>query len=415
MVQVGSRGFAGGGPKKPAIDAKLTDFDVVFVGGLNAACVLKFMQSNDHAQDLKMAIVSSQGKFIEPLNYLMVSHFHLDKLSMESPAISAMVQNWSKAELTSVNGLDPHSNSLSLENGKTFTYKSLVLAPDFNNAKSNIKGLEEMALSGPENKVFVHSIDDKNTVDRNYWHGVGHTHGDFICYSPQVPYNHEASDFYALYYEHFMRQDTMHGRNSANVKIQFWTPNKFIYAFPYANEVALDECHKRGIDVMLGWEMIEVKFNEINQKIAVFKNVDTGEVIEKDFTSAAINPTSKPHQWLSDAGMTDASGGVDVNRYTLQHNAHENVFAFGDCIAGETTRTQHAAMSQAPIVKNNLLKFLQGKDCNGIWDGYSHWPLWLGHSYTTSFSHLHDFEPAQTNHSVPHYGIFSRLHFMYLK
>ena len=32
MVQAGSRGFAGGGPKKAAIDNNLTDFDVVFVG-----------------------------------------------------------------------------------------------------------------------------------------------------------------------------------------------------------------------------------------------------------------------------------------------------------------------------------------------------------------------------------------------
>jgi len=200
-------------------------------------------------------------------------------------------------------------------------------------------------------------------------------------------------------------------RASANAKVQYWTPNKFIYSFPYANEVALDECAKRGIDVMFGWEMLEVKFNEINQKIAVFRNVDTGEVIEKDFASAAINPASKPHQFLVDAGLTDAQGGVDVNRYTLQHNKHENIFAFGDCIGGETTRTNHAAFGQAPIVKNNVLKYLHGQDCNAIHDGYSYFPLWLGHQYTTSFAHYHDFEPHNMNHAVPHYGIFSRIHY----
>lgn len=173
----------------------------------------------------------------------------------------------------------------------------------------------------------------------------------------------------------------------------------------------MDECAKRNIDVMLGWEMLEVKYNEINQKIAVFRNVDSGEIIEKDFQSACINPQSKPHSWLTESGLTDASGGVDVNRYTLQHNKHENVFAMGDCISGETTRTQTAAMRQAPIVKNNVLKFMQGKDCNAVYDGYTWWPLWLGHSYTTSFSHGHDFEPDTWNHWTPHYGVFSRIHF----
>ena len=32
MVQASNRGFAGGGPKRAAIDANLTDFDIVFVG-----------------------------------------------------------------------------------------------------------------------------------------------------------------------------------------------------------------------------------------------------------------------------------------------------------------------------------------------------------------------------------------------
>jgi hypothetical protein len=34
MVQASSRGFAGGGVKKPAIDGSVTDFDIVTVGKL---------------------------------------------------------------------------------------------------------------------------------------------------------------------------------------------------------------------------------------------------------------------------------------------------------------------------------------------------------------------------------------------
>lgn len=34
LVQAGSRGFAGGGPKKAKIDPNCTDFDVVLVGKL---------------------------------------------------------------------------------------------------------------------------------------------------------------------------------------------------------------------------------------------------------------------------------------------------------------------------------------------------------------------------------------------
>jgi hypothetical protein len=42
-------------------------------------------------------------------------------------------------------------------------------------------------------------------------------------------------------------------------------------------------------------------------------------------------------------------------------------------------------MAQNPIVKNNVLKFLQGKEVNGIYDGYTFLPFLLGHSYATNF------------------------------
>jgi hypothetical protein len=59
--------------------------------------------------------------------------------------------------------------------------------------------------------------------------------------------------------------------------------------------------------------MISVRKNEHGQKIATFKCVDTGAIIEKDFFSAAINPPSKPYQELVDAGLTTSNGLVDVN------------------------------------------------------------------------------------------------------
>lgn len=186
-------------------------------------------------------------------------------------------------------------------------------------------------------------LDTKETSDRNYYHGWNHTNGDMICYAPQGPYKGEGTDFYALYYESFMRQDKLHGRSSANAKIQFWTPNKEIFKFDYANMVAEEECNKRGIDIMYGWEMLKVDRNQYGEKIATFRNVDTGAILEKPFTHANINPPSKAHKELVEANIVDSNGLIDVNPYTLQHSRFENIFAFGDAIAGATTRTQHAA------------------------------------------------------------------------
>jgi len=49
MIQQGSRGFAGGGVERAAIDAKTTEFDLVVVGGIHAVAMTKFMQQHDDA------------------------------------------------------------------------------------------------------------------------------------------------------------------------------------------------------------------------------------------------------------------------------------------------------------------------------------------------------------------------------
>jgi capsule polysaccharide modification protein KpsS len=67
--------------------------------------------------------------------------------------------------------------------------------------------------------VFVHTLENKERVDRNYYHGWNHNAGDMICYSPKGPYKGEGNDFYALYYESFLRQDKQQGRASANARI----------------------------------------------------------------------------------------------------------------------------------------------------------------------------------------------------
>ena len=111
--------------------------------------------------------------------------------------------------------------------------------------------------------------------------------------------------------------------------------------------------------------------------------------------------------------MTDETGMIDVNRYTLQHKRFENIFSFGDAIAGDTTRTMSAIIKQAPVVKNNVLRFLHGKDCNGVYDGFSEQILHLGTFQSTGFSHTHDFEPTAWNHSAVHYGPMSRIYAMW--
>ena len=412
LTTMPARTFAGGGSIE-RMGKDVTDFDICIVGGLNATALTKFLQNE--GKGLKMAIITDQSKYIAPELYFFCSHDAIKSLKLETASVASQVDASSRVDSNvRATKIDPENNKIKTSNGKEYTYKALVYAPGFNHTVDNLKGLRKFEDEGDQTNVFAHIPDTIERLDRNYYHGYQQYAGDFIVYDPLRPYKDEGSSFYAFYYEYIHRNDTLHGRTAKNARVQYWTPNKSIFEFDYANEVVLDDCEKRGIDVMLGWELIEVKYNEYGEKIGVFKNVDSGKVIEQEFHGMSINPPHKTQKEAIEAGLTDGNGLIDVNPYTLQHNKYENIFSFGAATNAPTTRTQHATMAQAPIVKHNVQRFLKGKSLNAIYNGYTFMPLLLGQTTATSFQHTYGFEPHTKNHMSPHHGIFGRLYFRYL-
>ena len=63
--------------------------------------------------------------------------------------------------------------------------------------------------------------------------------------------------------------------------------------------------------------MKKVTRDEKGEKYGIFQNVDTGKTIEKDFNQLIVHPPASPHPEAVAAGLTDDSGLVDVNPYTL--------------------------------------------------------------------------------------------------
>lgn len=409
IVGKSQRGFAGGADKPP-MDASNTEFDILFVGGGGVAGLLKQMQVHEDCAHLKMGLVSRETVYTIPQVYFNALHEHKKLLNLESATLPGMIDAWSMINNNVVTKLSPEASKVTLDDGRELTYKALVMAPGFETSASLIPGLKEFDEGSQDNNVYVHQLDSKDRAYRNFYNGYYNRGGDLVTYSPAFPYKGEGTDFYALYYESFLRQDKFLDLQPAGAKIVYISPNKTVVPFPYANEVILDECHKRGVEVHLGWEMTSIQEDGAGVKTMTLRNVDTGATIEKDFSAATVNPTSRPWDWVREAGVTDAAGLVDVNRYTLQHKKYENIFAFGDCIAGDTTRTMSAIIKQAPVVKNNVLRFLHGQEANGVYDGFTQQILHLGTFQSTTFSHLHDFEPTTMNHWAPHYGLPARLY-----
>lgn len=57
-----------------------------------------------------------------------------------------------------------------MDNGKEYTYWSLVLQPGLKQDINLIQGLKELE-DEPRSGVFVHQADNKARIDKNHYHG----------------------------------------------------------------------------------------------------------------------------------------------------------------------------------------------------------------------------------------------------
>lgn len=72
---------------------------------------------------------------------------------------------------------------------------------------------------------------------------------------------------------------------------------------------------------------------------------------------------------LSDAGLADSNGLLDVDPYTLQHKKYDNIFGLGDVVNVPTTKTFYAGLNQLHVVRHNLERRINGLEPNAKYDG----------------------------------------------
>ncbi|CAM1299457.1 Uncharacterised protein g2429 [Pycnogonum litorale] len=64
---------------------------------------------------------------------------------------------------------------------------------------------------------------------------------------------------------------------------------------------------------------------------------------------------------LKESVLADATGYLDVNKQTLQHNRYKNVFGIGDCTSVPTPKTAAAVAAQLGILRKNLKAAMAGE------------------------------------------------------
>lgn len=149
-----------------------------------------------------------------------------------------------------------------------------------------------------------------------------------------------------------------------------------IFAVPHFAPSLERVIERRRIDARYGHDLVSVRPED---RKAVFRDGEGREVVIPYELLHAVPPQTPP-ALVASSPLSDAAGWLEVDRHTLRHPRHPEVFALGDASNLPTSKTAAAIRAQAPVLVSNLLRELGERAAPpATYDGYAACPLVTGY------------------------------------
>ncbi|KAG9766013.1 sulfide,quinone oxidoreductase/flavo-binding protein, partial [Aureobasidium melanogenum] len=355
-----------------SVSSATRNHKVVVVGGGSAGLAIshQLLRTGKFTQD-DIAIVDPAAYHDYQPGWTLVGGGLKTKEELRKP-MSSLVDSKLKLYNQGVNTFAPEENLVTLSNGDKVGYENLVVAPGIGIKYDNIKGLPEALAdqSTPVSTIYGYETCDK--VFRNIKDFRG---GEALFTLPTGVVKCAGAPQKAMWLalDHWKKAGLYDPSNVANspIKISFATALPVMFGVPKYS-ATLEELRKqRGVEAMFQHDLVEV-----NGDKAIFTRLDgSEEKVSKRFDLLHVVPKMGPHAFIKDSPLANAAGFVDVEDATLRHKKFANVWSAGDASSLPTAKTAAAVTSQAPVLVQNMLQSIEGKELNAAYDGYTSCPL----------------------------------------
>ena len=341
--------------------AQALTHEVVIIGG-GSAGIATASSMLRRRPGLDIAIVEpAEDHYYQP-GWTMVGAGVFDAPVTRRPMASVIPRraHWIREAAAS---FQPEHNQVTLADGSTITYRILIVAPGIRLAWEKIAGLEDTL--------------GKNGVTSNYRYDLAHytwelvqglKSGRAIFSQPPMPIKCAGAPQKAMYLSCDAWAD---GHVLDNIDVEFRNAGGVLFGVKEYLPALMEYVEKYGIDLKLNQTLVAV---DGPAKTATFKTAAGEEVVAFDMLH--VVPPQVAPQFVADSPLAHAeSGFVDVDKFTLRHVRHPNVFGLGDAGSSPNAKTAAAVRKQAPIVAVNALAVLDGKQPVADYDGYGSCPL----------------------------------------
>ena len=360
-------------------------YQLLIIGGGTAGISVAARMANNPAPPDMAIIEPSTKHYYQPLWTLVGGGvFPKEETERDERDLIPPGCDWIQDACAS---FDPENNTVTTVDGKTIGYDYLVVSAGIQIDWDAIPGLKE-SVGKPGTGVC--SNYSYATVDSTWDNIRNLKSGTAVFTQPSTGVKCAGAPQKICYLgeDHFRRSGV---RN--NIDVKFRTGTGGIFAVKKYADSLYKVIDRKGIDAQYSEELVELK---PDAKEAIFENLIKGEKTTISYDMIHVTPRMSAPDFIKNSPLAAATGWVDVDKNTLQHNRFGNVFAIGDCSSLPTSKTGAAIRKQVPVLVANLEACIHGGKLGGSYDGYTSCPLVTGYGSLILAEFDYEKNPAET-------------------
>lgn len=268
---------------------------------------------------------------------------------------------------------DPDNNTVITDTGQRIRYDFLVVATGLHLDYAAIAGMDPTAI-GQNGLGSVYYGPEGASATWQAMQAYRNKGGQAIMTLPATPLKCAGAPLKTT----FMLRDRIRQAGKLDrSSIRFLSAGKTVFGVPKVNDAVLARWQKLGIDVAFEQRLAAI---DISARRAFFSR-PTGADLEVAYDFIHVVPPMRAPDSVKNSalawkeGPMTAGGWLEVDKSTLRHRRYPNVFGVGDINGTPRGKTAATVKKSAPIVANNLMAVIAGREPGEQFDGYTSCPL----------------------------------------
>ncbi len=346
--------------------------DVLILGGGVGGTIVANLVSKAVGDRARITVVDTTGTHVYQPGFLYVAVGAQDPAGLTRPEAS-LLRSGVKLVVDTATLIDPAAQKVVLKSGRTMRYDELLLATGCRTAMDEVPG-------GAAAHDF-YTIEGAERLHRALKEFDG---GRIVIGVAGIPYKCPPAPVeFAFLLDDYLRSRGLRDRT----EIKLLSPLNRAFTIEATSKLVQPILAERGIDL--------VGFFNVDSVDPIARTVTSleGEVVEYDLL--VLVPPHRGQKVIEDSHLGDERGWVPVDRNTLKHTDHANIWAIGDTTSIPISKSGSVAHYEATVAAEEIAAAVNGAAAPAhVYDGRVMCFLETGHGQATTIRFDYDHPPV---------------------